>query len=160
MQDDGMLSGNCNFALASPLRLARRMPGRARCVSSARRDLHGRRGAILVPTGTSPPSCSLRVQSPGSTLPGSWGCKGPIAKETFVMNRGILVVASLVVMGSMLVGGQPATAAPALSADQALRGEVIVQQVQYRYCRGWHRECSYRWGYGWLYRRCMRRHGC
>ena len=75
------------------------------------------------------------------------------------MTRGV-VVASVLVMGGMLVGGQPAAAAPALSADQALRSEIIVQHVQYRYCRGWHRECSNRWGYGWLYRRCMRRHGC
>jgi hypothetical protein len=75
------------------------------------------------------------------------------------MTQGV-VVASVLVMGGMLVGGQPAAAAPALPSDQALRGEVIVQQIQYRYCRGWHRECSSRWGYGWLYRRCMRRHGC
>ena len=30
----------------------------------------------------------------------------------------------------------------------------------YRYCRRWRRECRYRWGGGWRYRRCMRRHGC
>ena len=65
---------------------------------------------------------------------GTWGCKDPIA-ETFVMPRGVVVAS---------VRGQPAAAAPALPADQALRGEVIVQQIQYRYCRGWHRECSYR----------------
>jgi hypothetical protein len=55
----------------------------------------------------------------------TWGCKDPIA-ETFVMPRGV-VVASVLVMGGMLVGGQPAAAAPALPADQALRGEVIVR---------------------------------
>jgi hypothetical protein len=71
-----------------------------------------------------------------------------------------LVVASLLVMGGVLVSGQPAVAAPVLPADQALKSEVAVEQIQYRYCRGWHRECSHRWGYGWLYRRCMRRHGC
>jgi len=71
-----------------------------------------------------------------------------------------VVVASVLVMGGILVGGQPAAAAPALPADHALRGEATVEHIQYRYCRGWHRECSYRWGYGWLYRRCMRRHGC
>ena len=91
--------------------------------------------------------------------PWQLGCKGPIAKETFVMTQGV-VVASVLVLGGLLVGGQPAAAAPALPADQAFGGEVIVQQIQYRYCRGWHRECSSRWGYGWLYRRCMRRHGC
>ena len=75
------------------------------------------------------------------------------------MTRDVLALASVLVMSGMLVGGQPAAAFPALSAGQGLK-EVVVQQVQYRYCRGWHRECSYRWGYGWLYRRCMRRHGC
>ena len=89
----------------------------------------------------------------------SAGIHRPIAMEVFVMTRGV-VVASILVMGGMLVGGQPAAAASAFPADEALRGEVIVQKIQYRYCRGWHRECSYRWGYGWLYRRCMRRHGC
>jgi len=52
------------------------------------------------------------------------------------MIRGV-VVASALVMGSILVGGQPAAAAPTLPGDQALRGEVILQQVQYRYCRRW-----------------------
>ena len=75
------------------------------------------------------------------------------------MTRGV-VVASVLVMGGMLFVGQSAGAAPALPGEQAMRGDVTVQQIQYRYCRGWHRECSYRWGYGWLYRRCMRRHGC
>ena len=44
------------------------------------------------------------------------------------MNQGV-VVASVLVMGGMLVGNQPAAAAPALPPDQALRGEVIVQQL-------------------------------
>jgi len=30
----------------------------------------------------------------------------------------------------------------------------------FRRCRRWRNECSYRWGGGWRYRRCMRRHGC
>jgi hypothetical protein len=75
------------------------------------------------------------------------------------MVRGV-VVASTLVMGGMLVTGQSAAAAPTLPVGQTLRGEGIVQQAQYRYCRRWHRECRYRWGYGWRYRRCMRRHGC
>jgi len=87
------------------------------------------------------------------------GDPNAIAKETIVMTRGV-VAGWVLVLGGMLVGGQPAAAAPALRADQSLRDEAIVQQIQYRYCRGWHRKCSYRWGYGWLYRRCMRRHGC
>ena len=44
------------------------------------------------------------------------------------MTQGV-VVASVLVMGGMLVVGQPAAAAPALSSDQAPRGEVIVQQI-------------------------------
>jgi hypothetical protein len=75
------------------------------------------------------------------------------------MIRGVVVASALAISG-ILVGGEPAAAAPTFPTHQALRGEDIVQQVQYRYCRRWHRECRYRWGYGWRYRRCMRRHGC
>ena len=28
------------------------------------------------------------------------------------------------------------------------------------YCRSWRRECSFRWEYGWRYRRCLRARGC
>lgn len=31
---------------------------------------------------------------------------------------------------------------------------------RWRSCRSWRHECRDRWGGGWRYRRCMRRHGC
>jgi hypothetical protein len=71
-----------------------------------------------------------------------------------------LVVASALAMGSLTLAHPAAAAGPAAPLNQSLAGEAIVEQVQWRYCRRWHRECRYRWGYGWRYRRCMRRHGC
>jgi len=75
------------------------------------------------------------------------------------MVRGVIVALALAT-GGVLVGGQPAAAGAMPPAHQTLGGEVHVEQVQYRYCRRWNRECRSRWGYGWRYRRCMRRHGC
>jgi hypothetical protein len=66
---------------------------------------------------------------------------------------------SIMVVG-FAFAATPGTAAPMSPVPQTLRGEVLVEQVQYRYCRRWNRECRYRWGRGWDYRRCMRRHGC
>ena len=44
---------------------------------------------------------------------------------------------------------------------KTLTQSVVTEPVQYRrYCRRWNRECRARWGWGWRYRRCMRRHGC
>jgi hypothetical protein len=74
------------------------------------------------------------------------------------MVRGLVLSAALAV-GALAVG--PATAAPMSSPNQSLIAETGVQPVQYRsYCRSWHRECRDRWGRGWRYERCMRRHGC
>ena len=36
----------------------------------------------------------------------------------------------------------------------------IVEQVQFRGCRFWYRECRARWGGGWRFRRCLARRGC
>jgi hypothetical protein len=76
-----------------------------------------------------------------------------------MMLRSLIVAAGLAV-GSLPILAQPAIAVPMSPAPQVLAGEGLVEQVQFRYCRRWHRECRYRWGHGWLYRRCMRRHGC
>ena len=62
--------------------------------------------------------------------------------------------------GSLLFGVSTAAAAPLSPANQTLTAEAIVEKAQYRYCRRWNRECRYRWGGGWRYRRCMARHGC
>ena len=38
--------------------------------------------------------------------------------------------------------------------------EAFIEEARYgRRYRRWHRRCRRRWGYGWRYRRCMRRHG-
>lgn len=71
-----------------------------------------------------------------------------------------LAIASGLALGGLAVLAQPAAAAPMSAVPQTLAGETQVEKVQWRYCRRWHRECRYRWGYGWRYRRCMRRHGC
>lgn len=75
------------------------------------------------------------------------------------MIRG-LVVATGLALGGLVFAGQPAAAAPMTTINKALLGEANVEKVQWRYCRRWHRACRYRWGRGWRYRRCMRRHGC
>ncbi|MDX2265587.1 MAG: hypothetical protein NW215_11535 [Hyphomicrobiales bacterium] len=38
------------------------------------------------------------------------------------------------------------------------RARSLVQPVGY--CASWFRECRYRWGYGWRFRRCMAIRGC
>src|SRR6185295_19004005 len=48
----------CLFTASTP-----KPEGGARCVSSARRDLAGGRGAILVPTGTRPDGCKRKQTS-------------------------------------------------------------------------------------------------
>jgi hypothetical protein len=73
---------------------------------------------------------------------------------------GKLPIACALALGGAMLVAQPAAAAPMTQVPQTLTGEALVEQVQWRYCRRWHRECRFRWGYGWRYRRCMRRHGC
>jgi hypothetical protein len=60
-----------------------------------------------------------------------------------------------------------ASAASASSGSLTLKGilnvpvtESLVEEARYgRRYRRWRRRCRRRWGYGWRYRRCMRRHG-
>jgi hypothetical protein len=54
--------------------------------------------------------------------------------------------------GASAAGMTPMTRLPAM--------DNLIEKTQYRYCRRWNRECRYRWGYGWRYRRCMRIRGC
>lgn len=65
--------------------------------------------------------------------------------------------------GAMICVSVPSHAAALSSspAGKTLSGPSLIETVQYRrYCRRWHRECRARWGWGWRFRRCMRRHGC
>jgi hypothetical protein len=71
-----------------------------------------------------------------------------------------VAVASGLLIGGLAFNAQLASAAPMSTPNQSLQTESMVEQVQYRYCRRWNRECRDRHGVGGDYRRCMRRHGC
>jgi hypothetical protein len=50
------------------------------------------------------------------------------------------------------------TSRPAISDGSSVSS---VEQVQWRRCRAWRRECASRWGWGGSrFRRCLARHGC
>lgn len=75
------------------------------------------------------------------------------------MLRG-LIIASAVAVGGL---ASSAHAAPVgLAANPTASTQMsLIEKSQYRnYCRRWYRECRERWGGGWDFRRCMRRHGC
>lgn len=74
------------------------------------------------------------------------------------MLRYVVLASGLMIGG--LASAQLASAAPMSTPNQSLQTESMVEQVQYRYCRRWNRECRERHGGGGDYRRCMRRHGC
>lgn len=69
-----------------------------------------------------------------------------------------------VAAGAMLCFALPAAqAAPPASAPpigKSLLGASGAEPAQFRRCRRWYRECRARWGWGWRFRRCMRRHRC
>ena len=71
----------------------------------------------------------------------------------------IALIASGLVVGGLALAPQGASAAMSLP-QQGSQANSSVEQVQYRYCRRWYRECRARWGGGRDFRRCMRRHGC
>lgn len=78
------------------------------------------------------------------------------------MLRG-LIVAAAVSVGGMAFGAGGAHAAPVTGGPSStvLPQLSLIEKVQHRrYCRRWYRECRARWGGGWRFRRCMRRHGC
>jgi hypothetical protein len=74
------------------------------------------------------------------------------------MFRGLMLASGLA-LGATLLMGQTAVAATLGPASQTLEGEGLVASVQWRSCRRVRRDCSYL-GYGWRYRRCVRRAGC
>jgi hypothetical protein len=71
-----------------------------------------------------------------------------------------IAVASVLALGGLVLAVQHASAAPMSSGMQTLQAGTVAEKAQWRYCRRWNRECRARWGRGWDYRRCMRRHGC
>lgn len=71
------------------------------------------------------------------------------------MSRAALLAIFALPLGA--VGSGVATSAPMSRLPTV---DSLVEKTHYRYCRRWHSECRYRWGYGWRYRRCMARHGC
>ena len=78
------------------------------------------------------------------------------------MLRGMIVAAALAAGGMALsTGGASAAPVSTKSSGATLPQLSLIEKSQYRrYCRRWYRECRARWGSGWRFRRCMRRHGC
>ncbi|HWB46523.1 MAG TPA: glycosyl hydrolase family 5 [Hyphomicrobiaceae bacterium] len=72
----------------------------------------------------------------------------------------LTLVASVAAAGAFFVPHAVSAATLAPSAATTAAGNSLVQHVQWRHCSRWNRECRRRWGAGWRYRRCMRRHGC
>lgn len=78
----------------------------------------------------------------------------------FTLGSSALPAAALFALGGVMLFGSASEAAPVTPAPPAIDSS-LVQEVQYsNYCRRWYRECRYRWGAGWRFRRCMRIHGC
>lgn len=78
----------------------------------------------------------------------------------FTFRSSALPAAALLTLSSVMLFGATAGAAPVTPIHPAIERS-LVQEVQYsNYCRRWYRECRYRWGAGWRFRRCMRIHGC
>jgi hypothetical protein len=71
----------------------------------------------------------------------------------------IAAIASGLAIGALMLGAQNVSAAMSVP-NQTPQADSAVEKAQYRYCRRWYRECRARWGGGWDFRRCMRRHGC
>ena len=67
-----------------------------------------------------------------------------------------------VALGAGMLFATTAQSAP-VSAPQTplVADKSLLEPARYgSRCRAWRRTCSYRWGWGWRYRRCMRNHGC
>jgi len=71
-------------------------------------------------------------------------------------------VAAGVALASVVWFTAPAAqAAPLAQTPIGVTADTLVEKARWgRYCRRWYRECRWRWGGGWRFRRCMRRHGC
>ena len=71
-----------------------------------------------------------------------------------------LPAAALLTIGGIMLFGSTVAAAPATPIHPAVDSALVMKVQYYGYCRRWYRECRYRWGAGWRFRRCMRIHGC
>lgn len=78
------------------------------------------------------------------------------------MVRGFIIAGAVAVGGlAFSAGGASAAPVGASPYSTALPQLTLIEKSRYRrYCRRWYRECRARWGGGWRFRRCMRRHGC
>lgn len=101
---------------------------------------------------TSLPSIAPPAGNPGLSL-----CADPYVKARTALRY--LLIAGALVYSSLMLNGTAAVAAPMTPIQPVLNGSQV-HQVHYSYCRRWYRECRYRWGAGWRFRRCMRLHGC
>lgn len=76
------------------------------------------------------------------------------------MIKTMTLAAALLALGTV-VAPQVSSAASFSTVPGATSGTNLVETVQWRGCRAWHRECAARWGWGgWRFRRCLARHGC
>lgn len=75
----------------------------------------------------------------------------------------------LVLAGAALAATLAMAPVSSASASQNLLASIAsvaetanpnVTKAQYGYCRRWYRECRYRWGGGWRFRRCLAIRGC
>ena len=71
------------------------------------------------------------------------------------------VAAGLAFASAAWLAVPAAQAAPLAQTPIEMRADTLIEKVQpRRFCRRWYRECRWRWGGGWRFRRCMRRRGC
>ena len=72
-----------------------------------------------------------------------------------------LLFASFAIVAVGVFAPEVTLASPFTTSRPAASDGSAVEQVQWRSCRGWRRECASRWGWGgWRFRRCLARHGC
>lgn len=79
------------------------------------------------------------------------------------MRRMMLTAAAVMLASPLVVGTASAagTALPQMKAAQSAAADgSLVEKAGYRRCARWNYRCHRRWGWGWKYRRCMRRHRC
>lgn len=78
--------------------------------------------------------------------------------------RKTLLLGAVLMLASPLMNGEASAAGMAVpqmkSALTASSTGAIVENAGWRRCARWNRKCHLRWGWGWRYRRCMRRHAC
>lgn len=73
-----------------------------------------------------------------------------------------LALTAAMAAGVLVASGVPSSqATPLPVVSKSLTLESVVHEARHRRsCRRVHWICRDRWGWGWRYRRCLRRHGC